>query len=98
MRTICKGIHCDPMLVGILSGEYPDKHWIAVNTFTNSPHFGRILVAWTGVAWSGNNGTLLGLRSSYSDDQGQTWSKPLKVTTETGSQQNSQPVFLSDGS
>src|SRR5206468_2036673 len=82
--------------IPLAPNESLDKPWFAVNSFNNSPHFGRILAVWTG--WpdiSVNNFT--GLRSAYSDDGGLNWSTPLKITSSTAFQ-TGHPVFLPDGS
>lgn len=76
-----------------VSTDFVDKPWMAVNTFADAAHAGRILVTWT----------LFGTTSaspiyrSYSDDHGVSWSAAAPIHDVTTAAQGSQPVFLPDG-
>ncbi|MFN0068414.1 MAG: sialidase family protein [Limisphaerales bacterium] len=72
---------------------FPDKNWIAVNSFTNTPRAGRLVVTYT--RFSGGS-TPIAL--VLSDDGGVTWTPPQLLTAATASCQGSQPAFLPDGS
>lgn len=72
---------------------FPDKNWVAVNTFTNTPRAGRIVVTYT--RFSGGT-TPIAL--VLSDDGGATWTPPQLLTAASASCQGSQPAFLPDGS
>jgi hypothetical protein len=52
--------------------NWPDKDWIAINTFRGAPHANRIALAYD------REPTLNGY-SQYSDDGGATWSQPRTV-------------------
>ncbi len=69
-----------------------DKNWMAVNDFPGTPNPGRIVVTWTN--FSGNFNFL---ESAVSDDRGESWSAPVRITPTTASNQSSQPLFLPDG-
>ncbi len=73
--------------------NFPDKPWMAVNTFIGTPTLGRILVTWTLFGTTDASPIL----RSYSDDHGVTWSSALPVHSASLSTQGSQPVFLPDG-
>ena len=75
---------------------FPDKNWIAVNTFANTPTAGRIVVTFTAFPAPGQQGTTPIMRV-YSDDHGVTWSPAAFVHASTTIAQSSQPVFLPDG-
>ena len=75
---------------------FPDKNWIAVNTFANTPTAGRIVVTFTAFPGAGQSGPTPIMRV-YSDDAGLTWSPAALVHAATTSSQSSQPVFLPDG-
>lgn len=78
------------------SGYFPDKNWMAVNTFGGTVAPGRILVTFT-LFTTGNNSPLVGY---YSDDRGDNWT-PCNgvgfITPPASSMQGSQPVFLPNG-
>jgi hypothetical protein len=74
----------------------PDKNWIAVNTFANTPTAGRIVVTFTAFPGSGQSGPTPIMRV-YSDDHGLTWSSAALVHASTKYAQSSQPMFLPDG-
>ena len=75
------------------SSDFPDKPWMAVNTFANTSSAGRILVTWTVFDTTGASPIL----RSYSDDHGVTWSPGVAIHSASASAQGSQPVFLPDG-
>jgi hypothetical protein len=68
----------------------PDKEWIAINPYRNSPTFNRIAVAFTREGGSNQ------IQCTYSDDSGITWS-PLKALGSTNVTY-ALPYFLPDGS
>lgn len=75
------------------SGVFPDKNWMAVNTFGPNP--GRLAVTFTLFS------NIQGVRSSpimrvLSDDAGQTWTSPASIHSSNYEVQGSQPVFLPD--
>jgi hypothetical protein len=75
------------------SSIFPDKPWMAINTFASSDHVGRILVTWTEFGTTSASP----IWRSYSDDHGVTWSAPSAVHSSATSAQGSQPMFLPDG-
>ncbi|MCI0538814.1 MAG: immunoglobulin domain-containing protein [Verrucomicrobiales bacterium] len=72
----------------------PDKNWMAVNTFANSPAANRLLVTWT--EFPNNGSSSYSVRSVFSDDAGANWSKPVIITT--APRTGTQPIFFPDGS
>lgn len=95
-RSIDEGASFDSPVVVFkpVSGEqFPDKPWMAVNTFDGTAHVGRVLVTWTlfGTADASP------IYRSYSDDHGITWSAAAPIHNVTTSAQGSQPMFLPDG-
>jgi hypothetical protein len=76
----------------------PDKEWIAVNDFPNSPNAARLVVTWTNFT-SNSSGASTGnnLLAATSDDRGTTWSSPVAITPQGANNQGSQPVFFPDG-
>lgn len=75
------------------STDFPDKPWMAINTFAGTSSTGRILVTWT-LFGKGDPSPIL---RSYSDDHGVTWSPGVAIHSANASAQGSQPVFLPDG-
>ncbi len=75
------------------SSNFPDKPWMAINTFPGSGSLGRILVTWTLFGTTDASP----IYRSYSTDQGVTWSGAAPIHATTSSAQGSQPVFLHDG-
>ena len=75
---------------------FPDKNWIAVNTFAGTPTAGRIVVTFTAFPAPGQQGTTPIMRV-YSDDSGLTWSPAALIHPSWKNTQGSQPVFLPDG-
>ena len=75
------------------SSNFPDKPWMAINTFAGTASVGRILVTWT-LFGTTNASPIL---RSYSDDYGVSWSPSMAIHAASLSTQGSQPVFLPDG-
>ena len=73
--------------------DFPDKPWMAVNTFAGTATAGRILVTWT---LFGDTDASPIFRY-FSDDHGVTWSAPLVIHGISTMAQGSQPMFLPDG-
>ncbi len=73
--------------------DFPDKPWMAINTFAGTSTVGRILVTWTEFGTTDASPIL----RSYSDDHGVTWSPGVVIHSATTSAQGSQPIFLPDG-
>ncbi len=85
---------------------FPDKNWMVVDDYPESPHPGRVIVTWTNfrsLVYDGDPLQDYLLLSSFSDDHGQTWSTPVYVTPSRGIMneelrfQGSRPVFLPGG-
>jgi hypothetical protein len=70
---------------------FPDKPWMAINTFSSTATVGRIVVTWTQFA-SGSP-----IVRSYSDNGGATWQPVAFVHSSATDAQGSQPVFLPNG-
>ena len=75
------------------SSDFPDKPWMAINTFAGTSTVGRILVTWTDFGTTDASPIL----RSYSDDHGVTWSPGVVIHSANTSAQGSQPIFLPDG-
>ena len=75
------------------SSDFPDKPWMAVNTFAGTSTVGRILVTWTLFGTTDSSPIL----RAYSDDHGVTWSTAAPIHPANTNAQGSQPVFLLDG-
>lgn len=75
------------------SNNFPDKPWMAINTFAGTPTVGRVLVTWTLFGTTSASPIL----RSYSDDHGVTWSTGVVIHAASSSAQGSQPVYLPDG-
>jgi hypothetical protein len=75
------------------SADFPDKPWMAVNTFPGTTTEGRILVTWTQFGTTNFSPIL----RAYSDDHGLTWSTSVPIHSANTSAQGSQPMFLRDG-
>ncbi|MBA3650115.1 MAG: exo-alpha-sialidase, partial [Chthoniobacterales bacterium] len=73
--------------------NFPDKSWMAINTFLGTANVGRILVTWTLFGTTSASPIL----RSYSDDQGATWSPGVVIHSANAAAQGSQPVYLPDG-
>ncbi len=76
------------------SNVFPDKNWMAINTFSGTTTAGRIVVTFTLFGTGGSAGGQI--VRSYSDNGGNTWS-PVGAVTATNNAQGSQPVFLPNG-
>ncbi|MEO8045346.1 MAG: sialidase family protein [Spartobacteria bacterium] len=76
------------------NSNFPDKSWMAINTFAGTANVGRILVTWTLFGTTDASPIL----RSYSDDHGLTWSPAGVIHSANSSAQGSQPVFRPDGS
>jgi hypothetical protein len=74
---------------------FPDKEWIAVNTFPGTSTFNRVVVTWS--LFSNTNAAGAPIVLSYSTNGGASWSPIHSVTSQTASAQGSQPVFLPNG-
>lgn len=78
--------------------DFNDKEWLAVDTATKSPYFGRVYTSWT----SFRQNTSEPVEVSYSTDGGATFSAPKQVSpaanTVKKGRQGSQPVVGADGS
>jgi hypothetical protein len=74
------------------SSVFPDKNWMAVNTFSSTPTAGRVVVTFT--RFSGKVSPIV---RTLSDDGGATWTPAVPVHSSTSNAQGSQPVFLPDG-
>ncbi|HEY3663696.1 MAG TPA: sialidase family protein, partial [Chthoniobacterales bacterium] len=75
------------------NSDFPDKPWMAINTFPGTANVGRILVTWTEFGTTNASPIL----RSYSDDHGVTWSAASAIHSTGSSAQGSQPFFLPDG-
>jgi hypothetical protein len=76
------------------SSIFLDKEWLAVNTFSNTPTAGRLVITYT--RFDRVNDTSPQARI-YSDNGGISWSSSAFVTDDLTYTQGSQPVFLPDG-
>ncbi|MBA2241475.1 MAG: exo-alpha-sialidase [Chthoniobacterales bacterium] len=74
---------------------FPDKNWMAINTFAGTPTAGRIVVTFSLF----NTGSINGapIMRSFSDNGGLTWSAPAAIAPTARDTQSSQPVFLAGG-
>lgn len=73
---------------------FPDKNWMAINTFANTATAGRILVTFTLFSNVSNEGGQI--FRTYSDNGGATWSAAEAVSGRTNTQ-GSQPLYLPNG-
>jgi len=73
---------------------FPDKEWMAVNTFPGTATAGRLLVTFS--LFSNINSDGAPIRRVYSDNGGATWSSASAISTET-TLQGSQPLYLPNG-
>jgi len=76
------------------SSIFLDKEWLAVNTFSNTPTAGRLVITYS--RFDRLNGGSPQARL-YSDNGGTTWSSSVNITPTFTDAQGSQPVFLPDG-
>lgn len=61
---------------------FEDKEHIAVDTDPESPYYGRLYIVWMRFSNTGGEGS--GIMSSYSDNQGVTWSEPVNIYPGSG--------------
>lgn len=73
---------------------FPDKEWMAINTFGSTPTAGRLLVTFS--LFSNASASGAPIMRTYSTDAGLTWSAAAAISSET-SLQGSQPLFLPNG-
>jgi hypothetical protein len=81
-----------PVLAQSDNSGTDDKEWITVDDFPSSPHFGRIYVVWDASSFSGQPTYL-----RYSDDQGQTWSARVTVSSASALTIGARPVVQPNG-
>ncbi len=74
---------------------FPDKDWMAINTFSGTPTFGRIFVTFTLFTNASVEGAPIA--GTYSDNGGITWSPAAFIHPADTNAQGSQPVYLPDG-
>jgi hypothetical protein len=74
---------------------FPDKPWMAINTFSGTATVGRIVATFT--LFSNVNQDGGSIWRAYSDDGGVTWSAATSINSSTTNAQGSQPVFLPNG-
>ncbi len=74
------------------NNTFPDKNWLAVNTFTGTATTGRVLVTFTLFTASSPNGAQI--FRSFSDNGGVSWSAIGPVNPSGSNSQGSQPVYL----
>ena len=75
------------------SSIFPDKPWMAINTFAGTPTVGRVVVTFTAFSSSSVYGGTIA--RAYSDDGGATFSSSNSVGPDNA--QGSQAVFLPNG-
>jgi hypothetical protein len=73
---------------------FPDKEWMAINTFPGTATGGRVLVTFS--LFSNINSDGASILRVYSDDHGATWSSTAAISAET-TLQGSQPLYLPNG-
>jgi hypothetical protein len=83
----------DPVEVFRSAEPFPDKNWMALNTYEDSPTSGRIAITWTNFYEDGRFIIALTL----SDDGGLTWTPVNEITTHRAQVQGSLPVFFAEG-
>jgi hypothetical protein len=71
---------------------FSDKNWLVVDTSPASPFFGRVYLVWTLFTPTSGVGVL-----RYSDDDGQTWSDLIDVTSPPDEVEGLLPVVQSNG-
>jgi hypothetical protein len=76
------------------SGLFPDKEWMAINTFPDTPTASRILV--TVSLFNNVNAAGAPILRVYSDSGGASWSAASAISNET-TLQGSQPLYLPNG-
>ncbi|PYJ40314.1 MAG: hypothetical protein DME86_12560, partial [Verrucomicrobia bacterium] len=73
---------------------FPDKEWMAVNTFGGTGTAGRVLVTFS--LFSNINSAGASIMRVFSDNGGTTWSSAAPISSET-TLQGSQPLYLRNG-
>ena len=63
-----------------LVGQNADKQWLASDSFSGSPFQDRIYLVWSDLAGANN----WEIQTTFSTDQGQTWSPALRLSQFTG--------------
>jgi len=76
-------------------GVFPDKDWMAINTFSGTATVGRIVATFTRFTNASINGAPIS--RVISDNGGATWGAEGFVTSSSTEAQGSQPVFLPNG-
>jgi hypothetical protein len=71
---------------------FNDKNWLVVDTNPASPFFNRVYLVWTLFTPTAGTGVL-----RYSDDDGQTWSSLIQVTSPPDEVEGLLPVVQSNG-
>jgi hypothetical protein len=74
---------------------FPDKPWMAINTFSGTSTVGRIVATFTLFTNINSNGGTI--ERAYSDNGGASWSTVSIVRAGVTNAQGSQPVFLPNG-
>lgn len=74
---------------------FPDKNWMAVNSFAGTATAGRLLVTFT--LFSNTGGVTHPIMRVISDDGGASWGGAAFIHPSNYKVQGSQPVFLPDG-
>ena len=90
----------DPVVTSNTTEHFLDKQWMTVDNGPASPHRGRLYVTWSDfIAPPGNPAGLkkIPIMLAWSDDKGDTWSAPVKVSGGDTYNQGSQPVVAPDG-
>src|SRR5437588_5729377 len=77
------------------SSFFPDKEWMAINTFAGTATAGRLLGTLS--LFSNVNSDGAPILRVYSDNGGANWSSAAAISTET-TLQGSQPLYLPNGS
>ena len=94
-RSTNGGLSFDPPVEAVRSPDssvFLDKNWMAVNSFSNTPTAGRVVLTFTRFDSNGYPQARV-----YSDDGGKTWSSWAYITSTPYYSQGSQPFFLPDG-
>src|SRR5205823_3158438 len=73
---------------------FPDKEWMAVNTFGGTGTAGRVLVTFS--LFSNVNSAGAPIMRVFSDNGGASWSSAAPISSET-TLQGSQPIYLPNG-
>ncbi len=76
---------------------FPDKEWMAINTFPGTSTFNRVVVTWSLFNNNSTENAGAPIVLSYSDNGGASWSPFRYITAANASAQGSQPLFLPNG-